>query len=212
MGNDPTVQPGARIDADVWERFREEVRNRQGGVRGHLRSELENALLSYVDASDGGDVDDRLRRVENAVERIEEQTGVLVEGEEGKKKKDSNVSAGPRQQKKLATIESRIQREAGDASTVHVSVVNKAIEDAAGTSEPTLRTYKRMLKDRRVAFENPSEESNTWFVDEEVFVNVVESTFAHRNQEIAANYGEEWYDSAVEQYVKTDGGGRRGIR
>ena len=63
------VQPGAKIDADVWEQFREEVRERHGVVRGHLKTELENALRQY--SGDAGttdaDVERRLARIEAAV-------------------------------------------------------------------------------------------------------------------------------------------------
>jgi len=63
------VQPGTKIDADVWEQFREEVRERHGVVRGHLKTELENALRQY--SGDAGaadtDVERRLARIEAAV-------------------------------------------------------------------------------------------------------------------------------------------------
>lgn len=63
------VQPGTKIDADVWEQFREEVRERHGVVRGHLKTELENALREY--SGNGGtadtDVERRLARIEAAV-------------------------------------------------------------------------------------------------------------------------------------------------
>jgi hypothetical protein len=64
------VQPGAKIDADVWEQFREEVRERHGVVRGHLKTELENALRQYsgnVETTDS-DIERRLARIEAAVE------------------------------------------------------------------------------------------------------------------------------------------------
>jgi hypothetical protein len=62
-------QPGVKIDADVWENFREEVRERHGVVRGHLKTELENALRQY--SGDSGstaiDIERRLARVEAEV-------------------------------------------------------------------------------------------------------------------------------------------------
>ena len=201
MSEDDVVQPGTRIDKSVWEAFRSDVEDRHGMVRGNLRRELENALRAYIDASEGGDTHDRLRRLENAVERIDERTEDLVDVGGAKNKKGSNASVGPRRKKKLDAIESQIDREAGDATKVHKSVIHKAIEDNAGTSGPTIRTYKRMLKERRIAFETPSEDANTWFVDPAAFVNVVESNYRHRNHEIAAEYGEEWWETAVEEFV-----------
>lgn len=212
MSEEGLTQPGTRIDEDVWQAFRNEVKRKRDGVRGHLRSELENALREYVEGSKGGDTNDRLRRLENTVEQIDERTAALVDGDAPNKKEDSDVSLGPRRRKKLDAIESQIDREAGDATKVHESVVNKAIEDNAGSSGPTLRRYKEMLKQRRIAFANPAEDASTWFVDEDVFVRVVESNFPHRNHDIANEYGEEWYQAKVDEVIDADEEGGKGFQ
>ena len=64
-----TVQPGTKIDKEVWENFREQVRDRHGVVRGNLKTELENALRAYNGESSGAspDVERRLARIEAAV-------------------------------------------------------------------------------------------------------------------------------------------------
>ena len=67
------VQPGTKIDAEVWEQFREEVRERHGVVRGHLKTELENALRQYSGETATTDVD-----IERRLARIEAQVGVGV--------------------------------------------------------------------------------------------------------------------------------------
>ena len=63
------VQPGTKIDADVWEQFREEVRDRHGVVRGHLKTELERALRAYSEDNGAAEtnVEQRLARIEAAV-------------------------------------------------------------------------------------------------------------------------------------------------
>lgn len=63
------VQPGTKVDAELWDRFREEVRRRRGGVRGHLRTELENALNAYIQGGEPtpAEIDARLQRIEAAV-------------------------------------------------------------------------------------------------------------------------------------------------
>lgn len=63
------VQPGTTVDADLWERFREEVRRRRGGVRGHLRTELETALNAYIQGGEPtpSEIEARLQRIEAAV-------------------------------------------------------------------------------------------------------------------------------------------------
>ena len=64
-------QPGVKIDADVWEQFRAEVRDRHGVVRGHLKTELENALRQY-----SGDAGMTGANIERRLARIEAQVGV----------------------------------------------------------------------------------------------------------------------------------------
>jgi hypothetical protein len=63
------VQPGTKVDEDVWNWFREEVERRRGGTRGHLRNELEAALRGYIQGADAtpADIDARLQRIEAAV-------------------------------------------------------------------------------------------------------------------------------------------------
>lgn len=58
------VQPGGRVDEDVYERFREHVREEHGVVRGNMGRELEAAMRAYMDASHGND---QLTRIENDI-------------------------------------------------------------------------------------------------------------------------------------------------
>ena len=196
MGEDQLTQPGTKVNANLWEAFRNDIKERRGGIRGHLRHELENALREYLEASKGGDINDRLRRLENNVDKTTELLETLVEDSERKKKEESGVSQTVKN--RLNAIEEQIQREIGDAKKAHVSVVNKAIEDNAGSSRPTLERYKEMLEQRHIAHEWPSEDSNTWWFDNEMFVRVAENTFPERNNEFAERYGQEWWDSLRE--------------
>lgn len=195
------------VSKSLRDQFKADVEERHGTVRGHYRSEVEKALREYLNASQGGDTHDRLRRLEDQVDAIASEVGVHPDAESGKKKKDSGVSATTLN--RLDAIEAQIQREADGASKVHESVINAAIEDHAGTSEPTLRRYKQMLKQRQRAFENPHEKSDTWFVDEDDFVTVVENNFPHRNDEIASQYGGEWYDRVLDRITDDDDDDRR---
>ena len=62
-------QPGVRIDGELWDEFREEVRHRRGSVRGHLKHELEAALREYIEGGQptGDQINARLQRIEDAV-------------------------------------------------------------------------------------------------------------------------------------------------
>jgi len=195
MTNDNTTQPGVRVDSSLWEEFRQDVKERRGGVRGHMKTELENALSSYIQASKGGDITDRLRRLENAVKSIDEQVGAVVDGQERKKKKDSGVSDTVKN--RVEQIGERIEREANGAPKVHESIVNNAIEDIAGSSRPTLNRYKEMLEQRHIAHEWPVDDANHWWVDTSQFVRTLESNFPNQNQDFSKKYGGEWWDAQL---------------
>lgn len=190
-------RPGVVVDEQLWERFREDVRKRKGGTRGHLREELENALREYIHATQGGDTHDRLRRIENRQEEIRDLLDDLAvdtkSGEECKNKKDSDTSS--RVEKRLNRIEGQIHEESNGKNTVHESVVENAIEDNAGGSHPTIRKYKDSLKNRRIAF--PWPKGKKWFLDGEMFVNAHESTFPGRFEELVEEYGEQWVYSQL---------------
>jgi len=196
MASENQTQPGVRIDSSVWEEFRQDVIERRGTARGHLSTELENAIRSYVDASKGGDVNDRLRRIENQLDTLVSEGGTDSDGEERKKNKDSGFSSTVKN--RLDAIEEQIEREAADADKVHESVINNAIEDIAGSSRPTLERYKEMLEQRHIAHEWPKEESKTWWLDNEKFVTVLSTNFPNQILEYENEYGKEWFNSLLE--------------
>jgi len=68
------VQPGVRIDAGIWKRFREDIKTRHGHVRGHLRSELETAIQQYLDDNS----DPTLARIETKVDYLAGELDVDV--------------------------------------------------------------------------------------------------------------------------------------
>lgn len=189
--SDQETQPGVRVNQHLWEQFRQDVRERKGTVRGHLKSELETALREYLDASDGGDTNDRLRRIENKLELIQ-----TVIDEQDKNKKDTNVSRET--EKKLRKIREQIERETDGSPKVHDEVVELAIRDNAGGSDPTLRRYKKLLQQDRELFDHPANDS-VWFTSPEDYVLAVngmrkggkiqQDTY----DEILQRYGEEWW-------------------
>jgi len=73
------VQPGVRIDPELWRRFREDIEARKGAVRGHLKTELENAIRMYLNDDprpDGKEIDARLTRIESHLGVAESDGGV----------------------------------------------------------------------------------------------------------------------------------------
>lgn len=197
MTQDNEIQPGVRINESLWNEFRDDIQQRRGGVRGHLRTELENAIRSYLEASKGGDINDRLRRIENRMEEMGEGVDTLVDDSQRKKNKDSGVSSTVKN--RLEKIESQIDREAADSPYVHESAINAAIEDHAGSSRPTLDRYKEMLQDRHIAHKWPKEDSRRWFVDVEQWAQMVDNTFGYDVvEEIEHEFGRDWFDAQVE--------------
>ena len=64
------VQPGGRVDEQVYEKFKQFVRDRHGTTRGVLGEELEKAMRQRMNAERGND---QLTRIENDVATIKAQ-------------------------------------------------------------------------------------------------------------------------------------------
>lgn len=194
---DQQTQPGVRVSESLWTEFRQDVLDRKGTVRGHLKSELETALREYINASDGGDTHDRLRRMENKLEDIDARLS-----EQREKKKDSGVSS--RVENKLRDVRDQIERETDGSPKVHDEVVELAIRENAGSSDPTLRKYKNLLKQDRELFEHPVNDS-MWFTAPEDYVLAVNSMRKGGRiqkdtyNDILNRYGEGWWLSQQEE-------------
>lgn len=198
--SDETTQTGVQFDADLWQRFRENVRARKGGIDGHLRNELEQALRNYLDASDDGDIDDQLTRIEDRLDRLADAVS-----SEGKKKKDESLSS--RTENRLDDIRDQIQDETDDSPKVHEEIVEMAIRENAGGSDPTIRRYKELLQQDRDLFPHPNRD-RMYYRDP---VEFVQATNAMRKggklkgdeyNELVDTYGEEWWlqqDAAADE-------------
>lgn len=194
MSNDKT-QPGTRISSNVWKQFRQDVQERKGAVNGYLGQELENALLEYMNASDGGDTHDRLTEIEKEVRDIR----TLLE-QETETKTNSGVSSTT--ENRLREIQDRIDEETGSSPKVHDEVVTLAIRQVAGSSKPTINRYKELLKEDRELFPHPANDS-MYFRDATDFTQAVnalrrggqvkKSTYS----EIVNEYGEQWWRSQL---------------
>jgi hypothetical protein len=163
---DNETQIGVRVNSSLWQEFRNDVQARKGGIRGHLKSEVENALTEYINASEGGDTNERLARIESDVETL---LTLLHESEE--KKKDSDV--GNRVEDRLGSIKEYIEEQSGGSPVVGDKLIESAIRDVAGSSEPTLRQYKELLERDGWYLPHPSDDSRV-FVDEDNWVEAVQ--------------------------------------
>lgn len=64
------VQPGAKVDEETYERFRQFVRDSHGKTRGSLGDELELAMKQRMEDANGPD---RLARIENDLATLKAQ-------------------------------------------------------------------------------------------------------------------------------------------
>ena len=186
-----TVQIGVRVDKKLWEAFRNDVQERKGTVRGHLKNEHERALQAYLRGSHGGDTHDRLTNIESELEAIR-----TTLSNPDKEKKNSSLSS--RTEKRLREIHTTIAEETDDDVKVHEEVVELAIRKHAGSSEPTIRRYKQLLKQDEHVFQHPTNES-MYFRDAKEFVLATNAlrkggkvTQEHYS-EIVNSFGEEWW-------------------
>jgi len=56
---------GVEVDRDLWEEFRQDVKERKGRVSGVLGAELENAIRQYIYDGGNASTEERLTRIEN---------------------------------------------------------------------------------------------------------------------------------------------------
>lgn len=187
-----TTQIGVRFSESLWEQFRDDVRERKGSVNGHLRSELEAALREYLDASGGGDTIDRLQRIEDKVDQLDRTLS-----QSNQEKKDMSVSQTT--EKRVAEITEQIDRESGKSPKVHEEVVELAIRENAGSSDPTIRRYKKLLQQDEHLFAHPLEDRRIYYTDSSEYVLAVNALRkggrikSEPYHELVDQYGREWW-------------------
>ena len=189
---DKTTQIGVRFSESLWEQFRDDVRERKGSVNGHLRSELEAALREYLDASGGGDTFDRLQRIEDKVDQLDRTLSQTHQ-----EKKGTDVSQTT--EKRVAEIRDQIDRESGKSPKVHEEVVELAIRENAGSSDPTIRRYKDLLQQDECLFPHPLEDRRVYYTDATEYVLAVNALRkggrikSEPYHDIVDEYGRDWW-------------------
>lgn len=86
------IQPGGRIDPDVWERFKKHVKEKTGRQRGVLGEELEKAIEMYLS---GSNPSDPLTRIENDIATIKAQLAEADGGEVAVPDEGPRTPSGP---------------------------------------------------------------------------------------------------------------------
>lgn len=199
MAEDKT-QIGVEVKTALLEEFRQDVERRYGSTYGHMRTEFQRAMRAYLEGSHGGDTVDRLKRIEEKIDRLDRASA-----EKDEKKKDSDI--GSRVEAKLEDIIETVENEADGAPRVHDSVVEMAIEDIAGYSDPTLRQYKNLLKKRKVVFEDPRSGKNHYYLDAPTFCEAVNSFVQDKEiskdtylEVLEGEYDRDWWGHQIQRF------------
>jgi hypothetical protein len=161
-------QPGVEIDADVWRRFRQEVSDRRGGVRGHLRTEVENALLDYIHGGDTtpNEINARLQRIEAAVGAAEADGGTdTSDGDSHTHTPTDRIpeekpAANAATEKKLRYLAASLRERTtgdrdGDLISATKSDIRDVVKDEYGFRSDTAQRYVTQLRDHLGFVEHP---------------------------------------------------------
>jgi len=199
-------QIGVKIDEQLWKQFRQDVSDRKGRVHGHLKSEVETALREYINASAGGDTNDRLTRLEHQMDKVV----TLLEDSQPKKE---NSDVGSRVESSLEDIIETINKEADGAPRVHDSVIEMAIETHAGYTDPTIRQYKNLLHKRNETFPDPRSDSSYHYLDSGVYCQAVNEMVQDREIDqkqyteiVEEEYSRDWWSKQLEKVQHGDDG------
>lgn len=125
---------------------------------------LREAILEYLDQ-------DRTARIENRLDRIEDQLAQLTDttGDDDTHthmRSDAMQNAGSSAVERARKIVRRLQNNHEDV--IKNDDVERAIEDIAGVDDRTIRKYKRLFKRRGILYEHPGETA-VWTVDGELW-------------------------------------------
>lgn len=163
-------QIGPAVDADLWQRFREDVKARKGQVRGVLGDELENAIRDYL--SDGPDPE--MRRFNQRLARIEEAVGVSsADGgthtlpddshthaptDDTERVPDEKPSPNAPTEKKVRWLAAQIRKDVGENfEEVHPTVLREVVKDTYGFRRDTAKRYVEELREYFDLVEHPGD-------------------------------------------------------
>jgi len=158
------VQPGTEVDEDIWKAFREEVKRRRGGVRGHIRTELENALRDYIHGGDTtpADIDQRLQRIEAAVGAAgtDGGTDTFEQQEHTHAPPETKPSANAPSEKKLRYLAECVRDNygsgSGDVEEIPKASLREVVKDEYGFRSDTAKRYVQQLIDHFGLVDHPT--------------------------------------------------------
>lgn len=157
--SDGLTQPGTRIDETLWAEFRDFVAERNGGVKGYLRQELEHALKNHMELSETGEGELHIELLRDEMQALREDVQALESDTPQKEK----TNTGDTVQERAEQISQLIRSDFG-TGPISETAIETAIREVAGGSAPTIRQYRRLLKSDFPLYDNPSPKPTRPFV------------------------------------------------
>jgi len=167
-----TQQPGVEVDGELWEEFREEVRARRGGIRGHLKTELEAALREYIEGGDPtpDQINARLQRIEDAVGVAGTDGGADLRSAEPHTQTETAERDIPKEKpaakaarsQKLSYLTGRVREE--EAGSVDADIgkslkaarITEIVDAEYGFAEETTEEYVEQIRERLGLVDHPT--------------------------------------------------------
>lgn len=167
-----TVQP-TRISKEEYVRFKQFVEDVHGTTRGHLKTEIENALREYRNPDNSRDA---LSRIENdvatikaAVATAEADGGSVVDipsdDSHTHARRDSSTTVSTEKpapnaptEKKVGWLAAQVEQESGeDFNEIAPKVLKNAVKDAYGFRRDTAERYVTELKEYFDLVDHPND-------------------------------------------------------
>jgi len=142
------VQPGVKIDAALWSRFREDVKRRHGGVRNHLRDDLETAIREYLRAPDEAtpsQIDERLQRIEAAVGAAPTDGGTPSAADHTHTPQSKPGDKSSRAKKVEYLIDQKYDRDGGSLTP---ETIKQDVKEMYGFGDRTAPKYVQLVVDK----------------------------------------------------------------
>jgi len=155
---DETTQP-TRISKDEYKRFKQFVQDTHGQTRGHLKTEIENALREYRQPDNTAEP---LQRIENDIATIKAQiaqvesdggTVAVSDGSHARTPNEKPEPNAPRSKKVEWVVNQKYDRERGSAT---VSDIVDSVKMEYGFQDRTAEKYIQSVIDELDAKRHPN--------------------------------------------------------
>jgi len=193
-----TVQIGPRIDRRVWEQFKDFVKQQHGKTSGVTADEVEKALQQRMGEDPLQHVDNRLRRLEDALD-VDRPT--QSDGAGGERDTVSKADRDPTQDDLTPRTQNRVNSILDSLpGRFTADQLDAAIENVAGASYKTLQRYREILTNRHMVVEAPwvdDPDGDGYYQDRSMFAvaatqNLDNGGLYQLQDRLAVHWGEDW--------------------